>query len=97
MGAVITALTPALGPVGATAAVGAGTYFAAKEITKAVKPPKPTVVEPPEALKEGPPATVDEQVGDVERKRLLRKRGRKATFLTGDLVPEFTGKKTLLG
>ena len=43
-----------------------------------------------------PPAVPDvgEEVGDIARRR--RPRGRRETFLTGDLVPE-TEKKRLLG
>lgn len=43
-----------------------------------------------------PPATPDvgEEVEDIARRR--RPRGRKETFLTGDLVP-ITGKKKVLG
>lgn len=52
---------------------------------KTVKPPPPTA----------PPATpqVGEEVG--ERARRKAPRGRRATFLTGDLVPEDDKKKFL--
>ncbi len=51
--------------------------------------------EPPEATP--PPALADVTgAGEAERKRLRRKRGRKETFITGELVPE-TGKKATLG
>jgi len=51
-------------------------------------PPPPP---PPPATPEAP-----EEVGDTERKRAARRKGRKQTFLTGDLIPE-TEQKTLLG
>ena len=51
-----------------------------------VTPPKP---------KPAPPVpTVGEEVGDIARR--TRPRGREETFLTGDLVPKFTGKKKRL-
>jgi hypothetical protein len=40
---------------------------------------------------------VDEEVGDIEKRRARRRRGRRQAILTGELVPESTGKKTLLG
>ena len=55
--------------------------------TKTVKPPKPAA---PLAVPE-----VGEEVGAQARRR--RPRGRRETFLTGDLVPEFTGKKQSVG
>ncbi len=53
---------------------------------KTVKPPPPT---PPAAIPE-----VGTEVEDIARRK--RPRGRRETFLTGDLVPE-TGKKKRLG
>jgi len=58
-------------------------------------PPKP--IAPPEIKPLAPIPTQDTGAGDAEKRRLLRKRGRRETFLTGDLVPEDTGKKKLLG
>ncbi len=52
-----------------------------------VKPPPPT---PPSALPE-----VGAEVG--ERARRKAPRGRRVTFLTGDLVPEDKEKKKFLG
>ena len=53
---------------------------------KVVKPPPPP---PPPAIPD-----VGEEPEDIARRR--RPRGRRETFLTGDLVPE-TGKKKVLG
>jgi len=53
---------------------------------KSVKPPP---VPPPEAIPEA-----DIEAGEEARRR--RRKGRSATILTGELVPE-TQKKTLLG
>ena len=53
---------------------------------KALKPPAPA---PPLAVPE-----VGEEVGERARRR--QPRGRRATFLTGELVPD-TGKKKELG
>jgi hypothetical protein len=53
---------------------------------KVVKPPPPP---PPPALPD-----VGEELEDIARRK--RPRGRRETFLTGDLVPE-TGKKRVLG
>ena len=54
---------------------------------------KPKAVQPPPVP--APPATpvVGEEVEDIARRR--RPRGRRETFLTGDLIPE-TGKKRKL-
>ena len=60
-------------------------------------PPAPplAIPEPPEPIP--PPALADiTGAGEAERKRLRRKRGRRETFLTGELVPE-TEKKRFLG
>lgn len=54
---------------------------------KSVKAPP---VPPPVAIPE-----VGEEVEDWARRQ--RPSGRRKTFLTGDLVPEFTGKKRELG
>lgn len=54
---------------------------------KVVKPPPPP---PPPAIPD-----VGEEVEDIARRR--RPRGRRETFLTGDLVPMATGKKRVLG
>ncbi len=53
---------------------------------KSVKPPPPL---PPPALPD-----VGEEVGDKARRKAPS--GRRATFLTGDLIPE-TNKKKALG
>ncbi len=61
-------------------------------------PPQPAVEIPPPPEPLSPPATTDVTgAGDAERRRLRRKRGRKETFITGDLTPEPTGKKAFLG
>ena len=52
---------------------------------KAVKPPP---VPPPVAIPD-----VGEEVGDIARRS--RPRGRRETFLTGELVPELDKKKVL--
>ncbi len=52
--------------------------------------PTPPPLPPPAALPE-----VGEEVGTQARRR--RPRGRRETFLTGDLVPRETGKKKVLG
>lgn len=51
---------------------------------------KPPLISPPVAIPE-----VGDEVGEQARRR--RPQGRRKTFLTGDLTPEFTGKKALLG
>ncbi len=55
---------------------------------------KPSTVKPPPVS--APPAIPDvgEEVGDIARKK--RPRGRKETFITGELVPD-TGLKQRLG
>lgn len=53
---------------------------------KAIAPPPPT---PPPAIPE-----VGEEVEDIARRR--RPRGRRETFITGDLIP-VTEKKRVLG
>ena len=58
------------------------------------KPQKPVAAPPvpaPEAIPDTSPET-----GDAEKKAYYKK-GRRATFITGDLEPRTTGKKTLLG
>ena len=55
----------------------------------APKVAKATQVPPPPAIPD-----VGEKPGEIARRR--RPRGRRETFLTGDLVPE-TGKKKVLG
>ena len=52
---------------------------------KAVKAPDPT---PPVAIPE-----VGPEAGDIARRRAPR--GRRETFLTGDLIPEIRGKGVL--
>lgn len=63
-------------------------------------PPDPIVF--PEVKPATPPPTISEvqEAGDEARKRSLRGRGRRGTFLTGDVTPDLTpttGKKRLLG
>ncbi len=53
------------------------------------KPVKAPPVSPPPPIPE-----VGPEVGDIARRKAPR--GRRETFLTGDLVPE-TGKKKVLG
>ena len=57
--------------------------FGAPKVAKATKPPPPP-----------PVPDVGEEPGIIARRR--RPRGRRETFLTGDLIPE-TGKKRVLG
>ena len=52
---------------------------------RSVRAPTPT---PPVAIPD-----VGPEAGDIARRRLPR--GRRETFLTGDLVPEAEGKRTL--
>lgn len=54
----------------------------------------PSTVKPPAVPPPPPTPVVDEEVETRARRR--RPRGRRETFLTGDLVPE-TEKKTKLG
>ena len=59
---------------------------------------KPKKVDAPPAPPIEPPLTIEDTgAGDAERKKIRRRKGRKDTFLTGDLVPSETGKKTKLG
>ena len=57
------------------------------------KPVAAPPVPPPEAI---PDTTSTEEGKDISKKREYKK-GRTKTFLTGNLEPETTGKKTLLG
>lgn len=64
--------------------------------------PPPDPIEFPEVKPATPPPTISEvqEAGDEARKRSLRGRGRRGTFLTGDVTPDLTpatGKKPLLG
>ena len=54
----------------------------------------PKTVKPPPVPPPPPIPDVGEEVGDIARKK--RPRGRKETFLTGELVPD-TGLKKRLG
>ena len=56
---------------------------------------KPKVVKPPSPTPPPPIPTVGEEVGDRARRKAPR--GRRDTFLTGDLVPEDTDKKKFFG
>lgn len=58
--------------------------------------PKPKTVKAPEVPPPAPIPEVGEETGDLERKKQFR-RGRSQTFITGELEPMTTGKKTLLG
>lgn len=53
-------------------------------------------VKAPEVPPPPPIPEADEGVSDEARRRMRRK-GRKETIITGELVPEDVGKKTLLG
>jgi hypothetical protein len=58
---------------------------------------KPKVVQPPPVPPAPPPPTTETAVQAAEQ---VKKRGptaRQATFLTGDLIPEDTRKKKVLG
>ncbi len=55
---------------------------------------KPETVKPPPVPITPPIPTVGEEVGEQARRK--RPRGRKETFLTGELIPE-TEKKKVLG
>ena len=57
---------------------------------KSVKIPPPPVAEPP-------PIAADTGVEEAERRKVRRRRGRRETFLTGDLIPGLTEKKRVLG
>ena len=64
-----------------------------KKVAKAIFP-EPKVIKAPPVP---PPLVVPDVSEDVETQaRRRRPRGRRETFLTGDLVPE-TGKKKVLG
>jgi len=81
------------GSTASTIFAGPGSRVTEKIISKidpepeSVELPSP---EAPEALPDGSGA------GDAERRRLAKRSGRQATFLTGDLVPK-KKKKTVLG
>lgn len=55
---------------------------------------KPKAIKAPPVPSSPPIPTAGEEVGDIARRK--RPRGRRETFLTGDLIPE-TNKKRLLG
>ncbi len=55
---------------------------------------KPSTVKTPPVPPPTPIPDVGEEVGDIARRK--RPRGRRETFLTGDLVPD-TGLKKVLG
>lgn len=57
------------------------------------KPKKAKLQEPPPI--EPPPIVAETGVEEAEKKRLRRRRGRRETFLTGDLIPEAAGKTRL--
>jgi len=54
---------------------------------------KPKTVKPPPPAPPLPVPEVGEEVGDIARRK--RPRGRRETFLTGDLIPETEKKRTL--
>lgn len=64
---------------------------------------EPKVVTPPPVPSPppipSPEAEVIGEAADVERRQQFRrrKRGKAGTVITGELTPEFTGKKALLG
>ena len=67
-------------------------FIAEKAIQKIDPEPEVVEIPPPQP----PPALPDESgAGDFERRRVQRRGGRQATFLTGDLVPQTTKKKRL--
>ena len=68
---------------------------AQEKFIKEVDPaPEPVELPPPQP----PPALPAEAgAGDFERRRIRRRSGREATFLTGDLQPRPTKKKKKLG
>lgn len=57
----------------------------------------PKTVKAPPVPEPEPIPEIDEEVSDVEKKRALRRRGRRQTIITGELEPVTTGKKRLLG
>ncbi len=57
--------------------------------------PKEAKIAPPPPI-EPPPIVAETGVEEAEKRRLKRRRGRKETFLTGDLIPE-TEKKRQFG
>lgn len=61
-----------------------GGLFSSPKVTKA------PAVQPPVAIPD-----IGEEPSEFARRR--RPRGRRETFLTGDLVPSETGKKKVLG
>ena len=72
-----------------------GGFLRRPKATKAPPLSLPSPPPPPTPLP--PPATVDVTgAGEEERKALRRKKGRRQTFITGELVPEVE-KKRLLG
>ena len=67
-----------------------------KTKTPDIQPQQPLKIPAPPAPLP-PPATADiTGAGEAERRKLRRKRGRKETFLTGELVP-VADKKQFLG
>ncbi len=57
---------------------------------------KPKTIKPPPVPPPPPIPDVGEEVGDIARRK--RPRGRRETFLTGELIPVFDiEKKTKLG
>lgn len=58
---------------------------------------KPKTVKAPAVPEPEPIPEVSEEVTDIEKRRAVRRRGRRQTVLTGELIPEATGKKRLLG
>lgn len=57
----------------------------------------PKSVKAPPVPKTEPLPEVIEGAEDEARKKARRRKGRKETFITGELVPEPMGKKALLG
>lgn len=57
----------------------------------------PKTVKAPPVPEPEPIPEIDEEVSDVEKRRALRRRGRRQAFITGELEPETVDKKRLLG
>ena len=94
MGGIIPRVAPNIGG-GSTARLLkklTGVHAQEKLIRKVDPEPEVVKIPPPQP----PPALPDESgAGDFERRRVTRRGGRQATFLTGDLVPQTTKKKRL--
>ncbi len=75
-------------------AIGGPAIVGMEKLIQKIDPEPEIITLPPP---EPPKATPDAQgAGDVERRRIRRRSGRREAFLTGNLVPQST-KKTTLG